>query len=394
MTQRSYVKLGVTILTVLLMVVVMTACERTNEKEIVVGMSTALSGPSSALGEGMKRGIETYFNKINDAGGVNGNMIRLIAYDDGYEPDQCAPNMNRLIDEDNVLAVIGNVGTPTAMVSVPIAVEKNTLLFGAFTGAGVLRASPPDRYVINYRASYEEETAAMVAGFIEVGIEPDQIAFFTQNDGYGDAGHQGAVKALLEHGYAEAEQLAHGRYTRNTVDIEAGLNEVVNANPRAVIMVGAYMPCAEFIKQAKGSLPNTIFANVSFVGSVALENELGPDGEGVIVTQVVPPFDSDLAGVDEYRQDLSTYFPDTPLEFVSLEGYLVAKIFVEGLNNAGASPTRESIVDALEGLSGLDVGINVPISYSTTNHQASHMVWPMVIRDGKYVTLDWADLAE
>lgn len=363
-----------------------------NGGEIVVGMSAALSGPAHALGNGVKLGVETYFKKVNDAGGVNGNTIKLIAYDDGYEPDTCASNMRRLIDEDKVLAVIGNVGTPTAVVSVPIANEKKTLLFGAFTGADILRKWPLDRYVINYRASYAEETATLVAEFTEAGIKPSEIAFFTQNDSYGDAGYQGGIKAFKTLGYGAAEQLAHGRYTRNTIAVEDGLAAVVNANPKAVIMVGAYEPCAAFIKIAKEHLTDTIYANVSFVGSLALIKELGLAGEGVIVTQVVPRFDSDLPGVAEFRQDLADYSPGNTPSFVSLEGYLAAKIFTEGLKKAGANPTRESIIDALEGLRSLDIGIGIPVNYSKTNHQAIYKVWPTIVKNGKYVALNPADL--
>jgi ABC-type branched-subunit amino acid transport system substrate-binding protein len=363
-----------------------------NAEEILVGMSTALSGSAQNLGKGMKLGIETYFKKINSTGGVNGNTLKLIAYDDGYEPNKCAVNMRKLIDEDNVLAVIGNVGTSTAIVSVPIVNERKILLFGAFSGAGVLRKTPPDRYIINYRASYAEETAAMVAGFIEMGIKPSEIAFFTQNDGYGDAGYYGGVEALKAQGYAKAEDLAHGRYTRNTVNVEDGVVTIVYANPRAVIMVGAYTPCAKFIKLAREFLPDTIYANVSFVGSIPLAKELESAGEGVIVTQVVPHFESTLPGVVEFRQDLATYSAGGDAGFVALEGYLTAKIFVEGLKRAGTSSTRESIVDALEGLNGLDIGIGGSVSYSKTHHQASHQVWPTIIKNGKYVSLNWVDL--
>ncbi|MEW6221483.1 MAG: ABC transporter substrate-binding protein [Thermodesulfobacteriota bacterium] len=360
--------------------------------EIPIGMSTVLSGPAQALGEGMKTGVETYFKKVNAAGGVNGNTLRLVVYDDGYEPDRCAPNMHRLIDEDKVLAVIGNVGTPTAIVAVPIANEKKTLLFGAFTGAGVLRKSPPDRYVINFRASYEEETGAMIQGFLAAGIKPEEIAFFTQNDGYGDAGYAGAIKALKTQGYAAAESLAHGRYTRNTENVEDGLATVLGSSPKAVIMVGAYKPCAKFITMAKEILPETLYANVSFVGSVALAKELGPAGEGVIVTQVVPPADTGLAAVQEYRADLATYAPGAAVDFVSLEGYLAAKVFVEGLKKAGATPTREGLVDAIEGLTGLEIGIGFPIGFGKTDHQASGQVWPTIIRNGSFVSLDWKAL--
>lgn len=359
-------------------------------KELMIGMSTALSGPAEALGNGMKAGVEAYFNKVNSAGGVNGNTLKLIALDDGYEPDKCAPNMRKLIDEQNVLAVIGNVGTPTAIVAVPIANEKKTLLFGAFTGAGVLRKSPPDRYVINYRASYAEETADMIAGFLSAGIKPEEIAFFTQNDGYGDAGYSGGIKALKTLGYADAEKLPHGRYTRNTVNIEDGLTTIAseNPNPKAIIMVGAYIPCAAFIKAAKEFFPDAVFANVSFVGSMALARELGPAGDGVIVTQVVPHPESPLPGVVEYNKAMGSQTPD----FVSLEGFLAAKIFVEGLNKAGAAPTNESVIDGIESLNNLDIGIGVPVSFDKANHQASHKIWPTIIRNGKFVTLNWTEL--
>ena len=131
---------------------------------IKVGMSTALSGPAQSLGKGMKTGIEIYFERINQEGGVHGRKLQLTTIDDGYVPAAAAKNMATLIDNEKVLAVLGNVGTPTAKVTVPIAIEKKTLLFGAFTGAGILRPDPPSRYVINYRASYVQETTAMVRG--------------------------------------------------------------------------------------------------------------------------------------------------------------------------------------------------------------------------------------
>lgn len=361
-------------------------------KELPIGISAALSGPTQALGQGMKSGIEAYFNKINAAGGINGNTLKLVALDDGYEPQKCGPNMRELIDQEHVLAVIGNVGTPTAVVSVPIANEKKTLLFGAMTGAGLLRNTPPDRYIINYRASYADETAAMVDGFMKIGIKPSEIAFFTQNDGYGNAGYQGAIEALKAKGYADAENLPHGRYTRNTVNVEDALTTIASSNsaPKAIIMVGAYKPCAAFIKMAKEFFPDTIYANVSFVGSVALAKELGDMGDGVVVTQVVPHFESDLPAIVQFRGDIAKV-GGTP-GFVALEGYLAAKIFVEGLKRAGDSVTKETIIDAIESINNFDIGTGVPVSLSKEKHQASSTVWPTVVKDGKYSKLDWADL--
>ncbi|USF87049.1 ABC transporter substrate-binding protein [Candidatus Endoriftia persephonae] len=365
----------------------------TQAAEIKVGMSTALAGPAQALGQGMKLGIEAYFNQVNKSE-INGNTLKLVALDDGYEPARAAPNMRKLIDEEKVLAVMGNVGTPTAIVSVPIANEKKTLLFGAFTGAGVLRKTPPDRYIINYRASYAEETSAMIDGLLSSGIKPEEIAFFTQNDGYGDAGYKGAMKALKAKGVANPEKLAHGRYTRNTLNVEDGLGTFldVEITPKAIIMVGAYAPCAKFIKMAKEYLPDTKFLNVSFVGSTALAKALGDKGDGVIVTQVVPHFDSGHATVKEYREALNDYNASVEPGFVSLEGYLVAKLFVEGMKNAGSNPNRESIVDGLESLNSPNVDIGSKVGFSKTKHQASHKIWPTMIKHGKFVAFNWSEL--
>lgn len=362
---------------------------------IKVGMSTALSGPAEALGQSMKAGVEASFAEINATGGVNGHTLSLVALDDGYEPARCAPNMRKLIDEENVFAVIGNVGTPTAIVAVPIANEKKTLLFGSFTGAGVLRNTPPDRYVINYRASYAEETAAMVNGIIDdLGVKPEEIAFFTQNDGYGDAGYKGAIKALKDRGYQSAENLAHGRYTRNTVNVEDGLITILNApvEPKVVIMVGAYKPCAKFIKLAKQEGLEAVFMNVSFVGSNALAKELGNESDGVVVTQVVPHFNADLPAVNSFQKAMKQYAPKADAGFVALEGYIAAKIFAEGLKKVSGAPSKEAHIDGLESSGTFDVGIGEKCSLGKQEHQASHKIWPTVIRSGQFVPLNWVDL--
>ena len=353
---------------------------------IVVGMSSALSGPAQSLGTGMKEGMEAYFSRVNWEGGVHGRKITLIAMDDGYVPEAAARNMTALIEEENVLAVLGNVGTPTAKVTVPIATERKTLLFGAFTGAGLLRPNPPNRYVINYRASYLQETAAMVRGLLDRGILPYQIAIFSQNDSYGDAGYAGVMRGLQEAGYLHGYRLAHGRYERNTEDVEAGLLAILESpiKPRAIIMIGAYAACAKFIRIAQRSLPDAMFLNVSFVGSTALRNALGDASEGVVITQVVPHFEARLPLVEAYRRDLLEHNPRTQLGFVSLEGYIVARIFVEGLRRAGPAVDRESIIDALLSIHDLDIGLGIPVSFSGETYQASQTVWPTIIRGGRF----------
>jgi len=361
---------------------------------IYLGMSTALSGPAQSLGLGMQAGMEAYFTRVNREGGLNGRQLVLITMDDGYVPQAAAQNMVTLIDQEKVLAVLGNVGTPTAKVTVPIATEKKTLLFGAFTGAGLLRPSPPNRYVINYRASYLQETAAMVRGLLAQGILPYQIAIFSQDDSYGDAGYAGVMRGLKEAGYVHGDRLAHGRYERNTQEIRKGLLEILEApvEPRAVIMIGAYAACAKFIRAARRSLPNTIYLNVSFVGSTALRNSLGRDSEGVLITQVVPHFASDLTLTKEYRRALQEFAPGMEPGFVSLEGYIVARIFVQGLRIAGPEVNRESIIDALLSIHNLDIGIGTPINYTRDSYQGSQTVWPTVIENGRFETFDFASV--
>lgn len=358
--------------------------------EIVLGMSAAFSGPSAELGRGIRTGVELVVRRVNDAGGIGGRRLRLVALDDSYQADPVTDNMLRLIDREQAVAVIGNVGTAGATVAVPIANDKRVLLFGTYSGAALLRKTPPDRYVINLRASYAEETSVMVRGLFRRGIRPQEIAFFTQNDAYGDSGFNGAVQALNEAGFQDTKSLAHGRYDRGTIAVESGVMALVEARvkPKAVILVGTYVANARFIKLAKQVVPAAMFLNVSFVGSASLNRALGDDAEGVIVTQVVPHYDSTLPGVREFRAALASYAPAVTPSFLELEGYLAAKAIVAGLRRASPNITRERLIDALES-APIDIGIGTPLRYSKTEHQGSHQVWLTIIRNGKFVPLDW-----
>ncbi len=358
--------------------------------EIVLGMSAAFSGPSAELGRGIRTGVELMLRRVNEAGGIGGRRLRLVALDDSYQADPVKDNMLRLIDREQAVAVIGNVGTAGASVAVPIANERKVLLFGTYSGADLLRKTPPDRYVLNLRSSYAEETSVMVRGLFRRGIRPQEIAFFTQNDAYGDSGFAGAVRALNEAGFKDTGTLVHGRYDRGTVAVESGVMALVEARvrPKAVILVGAYAANARFIRLARQIIPSALFLNVSFVGSSSLNEALGADAEGVIVTQVVPHYDSPLPGVREYRQALARFAPAVPPSFIALEGYLAAKALVEGLRRASPNITRERVIDALES-APIDIGIGTSLSYSKGEHQGSHQVWATVIRDHKFVPLDW-----
>ena len=348
---------------------------------ITLGMSAAMTGPAKELGRQMKLGVETCINGINEAGGINGHKFELVALDDGYEPDRTRETMKELVEKKNVFAVVGNVGTPTAEVAVPYVLEKKVPFFGAFTGAGLLRKEPPDRYVFNYRASYVEETAAVVKYLVDVRkVKPKEIAVFAQQDGFGDAGFLGVTKALRHYGRNQDQILRVG-FKRNTLEINDAVTEVLkNRNTlRAIVMVAPYRPAAHFIEKLKEQKFEPFFTNVSFVGSTALAEELrqlGPAySNGVIVTQVVPPVDSSATASIRYREALAKYFPGEKPDFVSLEGYIAANILMEGFRKAGNEPTRESLVDALESIHGLDLGIGTPITFGLSEHQGSHKVW-------------------
>jgi ABC-type branched-subunit amino acid transport system substrate-binding protein len=328
------------------------------------------------------------FAAANEAGGVAGRRLRLLALDDAYDPARTATCMKELVEKRKVFALVGNVGTAGAAVAVPYANEKGVLFFGAFTGAGLLRNDPPDRYVFNYRASYAEETAAIVRHLVEVRrVDPARIAVFAQEDGFGDAGFDGVAKVMRRYKRDPTKLLRVG-YKRGTADVDEAVKTIKKgaAQLKAVVMVATYKPAARFIEKLRDGGVDLIFTNVSFVGSNELAEELvqlGPKyAEGVIVTQVVPPPTSNASAILKYREQLKKHAPGEKPEFVSLEGWLVGRLFAEGLQRAGKALTTDSLIEALEGIRGLDLGIGVPLTFSPSEHQASHKVWGTVM-DGK-----------
>jgi branched-chain amino acid transport system substrate-binding protein len=365
------------------------------DTEVVFGMAAPFSGPAKELGRGMKTGIDLAFAAANDGGGVNGRKLRLVALDDGYEPDRTRTVMKELAETRNVFGFLGNVGTPTAEVAVPYSLEKKMLFFGPFTGAGLLRRDPPDRYVFNYRASYAEETAATVRYLVDVRrIPATEIAVFAQQDGYGDAGFNGVAKMMRKYNRNPARTLRVG-YTRNTADVAEAVETLLKSRRpvRAVVMVATYKAAAKFIDKVKAERPDIVFSNVSFVGSQALADELltygGKVAEGVIVTQVVPLPYSKATAVLRYQDLLPKYSLGEKPDFVSLEGYLAANLLIEGLRRAGRDFTTESVVDSLESLRGLDLGVGAVMSFGMSEHQASHKVWgTMLDSNGNFQTLE------
>lgn len=366
-----------------------------SDTEILFGMSAPFSGPAKELGRGMKTGIDIAFAAANEAGGIHGRKLRLIALDDGYEPARTGAVMKELGEQRKVFGFIGNVGTPTAEVAVPYALEKKLLFFGPFTGAGLLRRDPPDRYVFNYRASYAEETAATFKYLVEVRrIRPSEIAVFAQLDGYGEAGFNGVARMLRKYDRDPAQTVRVG-YKRNTSDVQEAVDGILKSKQkiRAVIMVPAYKPAARFIAAVKAERPDMIFSSVSFVGSNALADELMSSGpkvaEGVIVTQVVPLPSSRSTAVLKYQELLPKYSLGEKPDFVSLEGYLAAQLLIEATRRAGPDFTLESFVDGLEAMKGVDLGIGAMMGFGMGEHQASHKIWGTVVDEkGNFQPLD------
>jgi branched-chain amino acid transport system substrate-binding protein len=366
------------------------------DTEIRFGIAAPFSGSARELGRQMKLGIDTAFSAINAAGGIHGRQLRLIAADDGYEPDRTGDAMKQLYERDQVFGIVGNVGTPTAQVAVPYVLQRKMLFFGAFTGAGLLRRDPPDRYVFNYRASYAEETAAMVRHLVKVQrLRPEQIAVFAQQDGYGDAGFAGVEKAIRAMRSGDAGTILRLNYKRNTVDVDDAVARLrqLKTTIKAVIMVPTYRAAAKFIEKTRDLFPGLIYSNVSFVGSTALAEELMLLGsryaDGVMVTQVVPALGGYSSLVLEYKAALAKSFPGEAPDYVSFEGYIAAGLLAEGLKRTGPQLDTERLVDALESLRGFDMGVGTPLSFGRTEHQGSHKIWGTQLdQAGHYQPID------
>lgn len=340
----------------------------------------AFDGPASALGTGMRLGITAAFEEANAAGGVHGRMLKLDSMDDGYEPDRSAGLVKEVVENDNHIGFIGAVGTPTSSATQPIATEANFPFIGPFTGAGFLRDASHGN-IFNVRATYFAETEAWINYLVDQqGMK--SIALLYQDDGFGRVGLNGVNAALEKRGMSLS---AEGTYTRNTVAVKKALLQIRKAKPDAVVMVGAYKPVAEFIKLAKKMKMNSTFVNISFVGSDALSTELGDAGEGVIISQVVPfPWDTSIPVVEQYTKALKAADEQAKPGFVSLEGYIVGRLAIAALQDAGNDLTRESYLQAMAGLTTVDLG-GVTMVFGEGDNQGMDQVFLTRIKsDGSF----------
>ena len=385
------------------------------DDEIVLGMSAAFSGPSRGLGIELYRGALAYFEHINQQGGVGGRRVVVKPYDDGYQPDPCVNNTTRLINEDHVFLLFGYVGTPTVTRVLPILKkyqDRTMYIFFPFTGAQPQRVPPYGEFAFNLRASYGQETAGLVDNFIKVGR--DRIAVFYQADAYGRSGWAGVRAALRKHGLEIAGEATYKRGTKFTATMRQQVDILKRAEPDAVICIGAYAACAAFARDAVDlGLPVPI-ANLSFVGSENLLKLLTELTEGeeedsrrytdlLVNSQVVPSYeDIAIPVVREYRDLMDRYNIEPPAElvtepytpfphsFVSLEGFVNAKLLVEILGHLGDKPAREGLESAVFKIRDFDLGLGELVSFGPERRQGLQGVYYTVVNQGRFVTLnDW-----
>jgi ABC-type branched-subunit amino acid transport system substrate-binding protein len=337
------------------------------DRRIVLGQSAAFSGAAAQLGIQMNRGAKLCFDAVNAAGGIHGAQIELRTLDDQYEPDKCKANTEALI-RDDVFALFGYVGTPTSLAALPLVNQNKVPFFGPFTGAEALR-DPFSRHVFHVRASYFDETAAIVKQLTTMGLK--KIAVFRQNDSYGQAGLDGVVRALKTH---NLQPVAVGLVERNTVAVTAAVQAIMPQKPDAIVQISAYKSCAAFIREARKAGFGGTFYNVSFVGTQALSEELGADARGVAVSQVMPfPFQPKSPIAREFLAAVQRGGADYKANYSSIEGYVAARLFVEGLRRAGKGATRDALINALESIQGLDLG-GFLVTYGPRDHVASQFV--------------------
>ena len=351
---------------------------RAQDSRIVLGQSAAFSGPAMQLGTQFHAGAKLWFDQLNAKGGVGGRQVEIRHLDDGYEPDRCVANTEKLI-KDEVFALFGYIGTPTSLAALPLATSARVPFIAPFTGAMGLR-EPFKREAFHLRASYDDETALIVKQLIE--LSQNRIGVFYQNDAYGKAGLSGVTKALAAR---QLKPVAEGTVERNSEDVAAAVAKLAKSGAQAIVQIGAYKACAAFIRQARKAGYGGKFYNVSFVGTQALADELGKDGAGVVVSQVVPSPYNPARPVSREFVAAAKQQGRVQANFSSMEGYLAAKLFTEGLKRAGGKPTREALIAALESINE-DFG-GYRVSFGPGNHVASKFVeLSMLTGDGRVRT--------
>lgn len=346
---------------------------------IVIGQSAPFSGPSSQLGTDFNRGARIYFQLVNESGGVHGRKIELKAKDDAYDPKLTAKNTAELLQDSNLVALFGYVGTSTSLAAAPLASAARVPFFAPSSGAEAFR-TPLNRYVFNVRAGYQEEAEFILEQLVITGIK--KVAVFYQNDAYGQAGLDALTKSHAKRGL---QIHAKASVERHSTDVEAAAKALAAAQPGAVVLISSYGSSAALVKAMKRDGYAGRFVSVSFVGGKALADELGAAGPGVMVAEVVPfPWSEASALQREYTRAMQKV-GEVRMAFGSMEGFLAAKVLVEGLRRAGPDVNSAKLVTALETMTNWDAG-GFRISFAPDNHNGSRFVeMTMIGRDGRFL---------
>jgi len=362
------------------------------DREVVFGNASAFSGTSKELGRQTKIGIETAFLAANEQGGVHGRLLKLVSVDHGNDPQKALAVVKDMVENRKAFAFVGNTGSSAVEAYFNYLLEKQVILYGSLSGAPFLRNDPPDRYVFNYRASYPEEGAAAVRYLVGVRrIAAADIAFFAQEDAYGDSGFKGVAWQLRRYG-ADPAQVIRTGYKRGSTDVSEAVKKI-QQNPRlkAVVCFATHKLVAKFIEKLQPL--GLIFTNASATEAQELADELKQLGarymQNVVLTQVVPSPTGGATVVMRYREQLKRHFPNERPDFLSLHSWLASQVLIEGLRRSGRSLDTERLVEALESIKGLDIGAGSAINFGPSEHQASHKIWGMQLEpSGAWSALD------
>ncbi len=347
-----------------------------SDTRILLGQSAPFSGAAEQLGLQFHLGAQLYFEALNAKGGVNGRRIEIKRLDDGYEPERCVANTRQLISDD-VFALFGYIGTPTSLAALPLATAAKVPFFAPFTGAEALR-EPFNRYAIHVRASYFDETAAIVRQITSVGIK--RISVFYQNDAYGKTGLEGVSRALKA---LNMEAASTGTVERNSTDVTAAVESIMAQRPESIVQISAYKSCAAFIREARKRGFGGNFYNVSFVGTQALLDELGSDARGVAISQVMPfPYTPTTLISGEYLAAVRAK-QGRAANYSGIEGFVAAKVFTEAVKRAGRNLSRDNFIAAIQGMKNVDLG-GFPVDFSPSKHTGSKFVeLTLLTEDGR-----------
>ena len=365
-----------------------------NAQEIRLGMSTDLTGPVSNISKSMDVGIRTYLNKNNNLPNKK-YTFSMITYDDNYNAIQASKNVEKLIYEDKVLALLANMGTPPSKLTIPITNKANISAFGFYTGGKYVRKEISDKNVFNYRISYKEEVVFIISNLLKKGIKPKEIVFLSQNDAYGNSGYFAAVDELKRRGFKDVGNILNGRYNSHSLNVESALSKLLDhpTQPKVILMFGITKPIIKFMRLAKKDFKNSTFISISPISRPKIIEQLKDLSNGLIITQTVPSLSSNLPIIKEFFNELKRYYPNKNPNSASLEGYIVSKLFVDSLNNSKIQVTdKESIIKILSQTKDLDIGLGFTSGFNKKYNQYSSKIWTSIIHNGNVKEYNWNEM--